>query len=275
MSHPKRTSLDPWAHLRRHTPARIALGRAGGSLPTREVLDFAMSHAAARDAVHAELDWERLARDLDALGLESVSLDSAAPDRQTYLQRPNLGRRLDDSSHTGLSERSDRAGAPAPDVALVISDGLSAPAAQVQVPPLLAELCPMLRESRVTVSPACLVRHGRVAVQDEVGHALRARAALILLGERPGLGTPDSLGAYFVFDPRPGRTDAERNCVSNLRPGGLGFRAAAGTLHYLIVESLRRKISGVTLKDERGALPGAPSPDPLLPGDLDGGAPAS
>lgn len=262
---------DPWSHLKRHTSARIALGRAGGSLPTREVLDFAMAHAAARDAVHAELDRARLVADLHALGLETVFLNSAASDRQTYLQRPDLGRRLNEESRTVLPQRSASASS-APDLALVISDGLSAPAAQVQAAPLLAELLPMLRDSRIAVSPACLVRHGRVAMQDEVGSALQAKAALILLGERPGLGTPDSLGAYFVFDPRPGRTDAERNCVSNIRPGGLGFRAAAGTLHYLIVESLRRRISGIALKDERDALPAAPPSIAALPQDPPGGS---
>jgi ethanolamine ammonia-lyase small subunit len=251
------TTPDPWAHLRRHTPARIALGRAGGSVPTREVLEFAMAHAAARDAVHAEVDWAQLAADLGALGLETVSLNSAARDRQTYLQRPDLGRRLDDASREVLTRRA-ATGSPGPDLAIVVSDGLSAPAAQIQVSPLLMELLPMLAASRISVSPACLARHGRVAVQDEVGHALDAKVALILLGERPGLGTPDSLGAYVVFGPRAGRTDADRNCVSNIRPGGLGFCAAAGTLHYLITESLRRRISGVTLKDERDALPPPP-----------------
>lgn len=262
---------DPWSHLKRHTSARIALGRAGGSLPTREVLDFAMAHAAARDAVHAELDWARLAADLNALGLETISLNSAAQDRQTYLQRPDLGRRLNDESRTVLAQRTASASS-APDLALVISDGLSAPAAQVQAAPLLAKLLPMLRDSRISVSPACLVRHGRVAVQDDIGHALRARAALILLGERPGLGTPDSLGAYLVFDPRPGRTDAQRNCVSNIRAGGLGFRAAAGTLQYLVAESLRRRTSGIALKDDRDALPATPSSIAALSQDLPGGS---
>ena len=248
---------DPWSGARRFTPARVALGRAGGSLPTAEVLDVAAAHAAARDAVHAEVDWDRLAGDLNAIGFETLRLASAAADRRTYLQRPDLGRELDERSRAALTQ-SQRSGAAAPaDVALVVSDGLSAPAAQQQAPRLLAELAPMLRASGITTSPVYLVRHGRVAVQDEVGQAVGATAALILLGERPGLGTPDSLGAYLVFGPRPGHSDAERNCVSNIRPGGLPFAAAAGTLHYLITESLRRRISGVALKDEREALPQA------------------
>jgi ethanolamine ammonia-lyase small subunit len=259
-------TIDPWDGLRRHTAARIALGRAGGSLPTREVLAFAAAHAAARDAVHEALDWDRLEADIRSLPCDVVRLESAAAaaaavasaasaasaaDRATYLQRPDLGRRLSDASAQRL-DASDRKAAP--DVALVISDGLSAPAAERQVTPLLRELLPMLRTSGVTVSPAFLVRFGRVAIEDEIGARVGAKAAVILLGERPGLGSPDSLGAYLVFNPQPGRTDAERNCVSNIRPGGLPFPAAAATLHYLITEAIRRQISGVLLKDERDRL---------------------
>jgi ethanolamine ammonia-lyase small subunit len=245
-----RPTTDPWIHLRRHTAARIALGRAGGSLPTRAVLDFAMAHAAARDAVLAEVDWDRLAADLKGLGLASVRLASAAGDRHSYLQRPDLGRRLDDASREVVTGAPVDAGG-APVLALIVSDGLSAPAAQSQAPALLGALLPLLRSDGITTSPAYLVRHGRVAVQDEIGQGAGARVALILLGERPGLGTPDSLGAYLVFGPRPGRSDAERNCVSNIHPNGLPFPAAAATLAYLIAESLRRQLSGVTLKDER------------------------
>jgi ethanolamine ammonia-lyase small subunit len=252
-SHASTVVNDPWDGLRRHTAARVALGRAGGSLPTREVLDFAAAHAAARDAVHEALDWDRLEADVRSLPSDVVRLESAAaPDRATYLQRPDLGRKLSDASARTLPEFA-RPATPA-DLALVVSDGLSAPAAQRQAVPLLRELLPMLRTSGITVSPAFLVRFGRVAIEDEIGAAIGAKAALILLGERPGLGSPDSLGAYLVFDPKPGRTDAERNCVSNIRPGGLAFPAAAATLHYLISESLRRRISGVPLKDERGKI---------------------
>jgi ethanolamine ammonia-lyase small subunit len=242
---------DPWAALRRHTSARIALGRAGGSLPTREVLAFSAAHAGARDAVHAPLDADRLVSDLRPLGLSVMSLHSAAPDRATYLQRPDLGRRLDEGSRRALASHRP---AEAPGLAVVVSDGLSAPAAQRHAAPLLAELLPLLRGSSISISPVVIVRHARVAVQDEVGQALGARAALILLGERPGLGSPDSLGAYLVFDPRPGRTDAERNCVSNIRPGGLPYPAAAATLHYLITESRHRQLRGVGLKDDRAPL---------------------
>jgi ethanolamine ammonia-lyase small subunit len=248
---------DPWNGLRRHTAARIALGRAGGSLPTREVLLFAAAHAAARDAVHETLDWDRLEAGIRALPSDVVRLESAATDRATYLQRPDLGRKLSDASAQTLAEAKRT---PAPDVALVVSDGLSAPAAQRQAAPLLRELLPMLRTSGIIISPVFLVRFGRVAIEDEIGAIAGAKAAVILLGERPGLGSPDSLGAYLVFDPRPRRTDAERNCVSNIRPGGLSFPDAGATLHYLITEAVRRQISGVALKDERGELLGAPSP---------------
>jgi ethanolamine ammonia-lyase small subunit len=189
-----------------------------------------------------------------------VTLASAARDRREYLLNPDAGRRLDDSSRRALAE------IPEPDrrrdLSVIVSDGLSALAARRQAAPLLWELLPRLKDSQVSLAPLCVVKLGRVAVEDEVGRALGAKAALILLGERPGLGSPDSLGAYLVFDPAPGvRTDADRNCVSNIRPEGLAFAPAAATLHYLIMESLRRKLSGVKLKAER-ALPGGADPVP-------------
>ncbi|HET6246516.1 MAG TPA: ethanolamine ammonia-lyase subunit EutC [Tepidisphaeraceae bacterium] len=238
---------DPWSGLRRHTPARIALGRAGGSLPTKAVLEFAVAHAAARDAVHAALDIDALAESLRELGLGAIQLSSRALDRATYLHRPDLGRRLDAPSLSQLRQLP-----PGEiDIVIIIGDGLSAPAPQQQALPLLRELIPLLQADGLRIGPICIVREARVAIEDEIGAELRARAAVILVGERPGLGSADSLGAYLVFDPKIGRTDAERNCVSNIRPGGLGVKAAAATLHYLIAESLRRRISGVALKDER------------------------
>lgn len=232
-------------------------------MPTAEVLDFALAHAAARDAVQAELDVDALEAALGELGLRCVRLASQAGDRRTYLQRPDLGRRLDDASR-GIVQTYQREHSTEVDVALVVADGLSAPAVQRQVAPLLGALVPMLRGAGVALSDVFPVRQGRVAVEDEVGALAGAKLALILIGERPGLGSPDSLGAYLVFGPKPGRTDAERNCVSNIRPAGLDFPAAAATLHYLIVESLRRRISGVALKDERAALPSQPA-GPQLP----------
>ena len=251
MSH---VTPDPWSALRRHTAARVALGRAGGSLPTAEVLAFAMDHALARDAVHSEFDVQATEESLGLLGLPLVRLQTQVADRLTYLQRPDLGRRLGDATRAALGTLPRPSHQP--DIALIITDGLSALAAARHAPAVLDALVPKLRTAGFTLAPLTLVRHGRVAVQDEIGAALGAKLALILIGERPGLGTPDSLGAYLVFDPKPGtRTDADRNCVSNIRPAGLPPRAAAETIYYLITESLRRRVSGVSLKDEREPLP--------------------
>jgi ethanolamine ammonia-lyase small subunit len=236
---------DPWAALRALTPARIALGRAGQSLPTRAHLDFQLAHARARDAVHQALDPGRLGDALAVSGLESLQVRSATPDRATYLQRPDLGRRLDAESRATLAARALPDGV---DAALVVGDGLSARAAQSHAPPLLAALVPRLREAGWRLAPAIIALQARVALGDEIGALLRARLVLVLLGERPGLSAPDSLGAYLTWDPRPGRTDAERNCVSNIRPEGLVPALAADRLHHLMLEAARRRLSGVTLK---------------------------
>jgi ethanolamine ammonia-lyase small subunit len=245
---------DPWAALRQFTAARIASGRAGGSLPTAEVLKFGLDHAVARDAVHSVLNLDALEAAIARMGLPVVRVRSAAPDRLTYLQRPDLGRRLEESSGarlTQMAENFDRA----PDVAIIVADGLSATAVQSHAAAVLALLVPKLRAAKLEIAPIVLARLGRVALQDDVGASLRARCALILLGERPGLGAADSLGAYFVYDPRVGKTDADRNCVSNIRPSGLPLAAAADTIEYLITQSLQRGISGTALKDERVSLP--------------------
>ena len=173
---------------------------------------------------------------------------SAAPDRKTYLTRPDLGRRLAEESRSRIAAHASPS-----DIAIIISNGLSAPAAERQAAPLLAALLPLVRYERWKLAPLVVVVHGRVAIEDEIGNLLGAKAAVILLGERPGLTSPDSLGAYLVYDPRPGRTDAERNCISNIRPAGLSPAAAAQTLHYLLRECLHRRLSGVGLKDERSA----------------------
>lgn len=252
---------DPWTELRRYTPARIALGRAGSGLPTAEVLRFALAHAQARDAVRAELDAERLAADLDGLGLPATVLDSAAPDRTTYLARPDLGRRLGAAARAALARPG---GAPA-DLALVIGDGLSAPAVQAHAAPLLAALKPWIAAAGFGLAPTVVVRQARVAVGDEVGAILGARAVLVLIGERPGLSAPDSLGAYLTVRPRIGRTDGERNCLSNIRPAGLSCELASFRLAWLLGEALRRDLTGVALKDESDRLVvGGRIPTPLL-----------
>jgi ethanolamine ammonia-lyase small subunit len=244
---------DPWRPLRQHTAARIALGRAGGSLPTREVLDFRLAHARARDAVLAPFDAEEFATTLRHLHAEVIALESAAPDRAHFLRRPDAGRRLSYSAHEQLA-----ALAPAhtgSDLVIVISDGLSTLATLRQVEPLLAALLPMLLEAGWRLAPLIVARHARVALQDEIGAAFAAKLSLMLLGERPGLGNADSLGAYFTHSPTPGKTDADRNCISNIRPGGLAPLDAAQKLFVLLSESRRLGLSGVCLKDETAALP--------------------
>jgi len=251
---------DVWKSLRKYTPARIAIGRAGGSLPTEEVLDFAWAHAEARDAVKMELDVEKLAASIERLRVTCLRLESAAGDRDTYVRRPDLGRRLSDASRLTLAQLNPPAAA---DVAIIIADGLSAVAAQEQAVKVLEKLLPLLSSNRISFGPICIVKNARVAIEDEIGEMLKATAAVILLGERPGLGTADSLGAYLVYQPRVGKTDADRNCVSNIREAGLRPDAAAETIHYLLSESLRRKISGVMLKDERMKGFDGASPKPM------------
>ena len=241
---------DPWQHLRRLTAARLALGRTGGSLPTPEVLAFAHDQALARDAVHAGFAAAPLAAALQTLHEPVLVLTSAAPERTAYLRRPDLGRRLSSESRGLLAAHPVQPW----DLVVMVSDGLSALAAERQAPPLLAELLPLLRAAGFELGPLCVVSGARVALQDEIGSILSARQSLMLLGERPGLGTPDSLGAYLTYGPRPGRTDADRNCVSNIRPGGLPPVPAAGILARLLLASRHHQLSGVRLKDEPPAI---------------------
>jgi ethanolamine ammonia-lyase small subunit len=241
-------SHDAWASLRKFTAARIALGRSGGSLPTAELLKFELDHAAARDAVNSELDFARLKQDLASLGLAAITLRTEAGDRQTYFQRPDLGRRLSSESRLHLEQLhpSDDC-----DVSIIVADGLSALAVQLHAPTVLAALVPGLRSNKHGIAPITLVRFGRVAVMDEIGAAHKSRVAVILIGERPGLGAADSLGAYLVFAPSRGKTDADRNCVSNIRPAGLKPADAAQTILYLIQQILQKQLSGIAVKDER------------------------
>ena len=228
-----------WRDLRRFTPARVALGRVGNGLPTEAHLAFQAAHAAARDAVHAELNVERLAADLAAAGLSSTTVHSACPDRRTYLLRPDLGRRLAEGEAARL--------VPVPGIAFVVADGLSATAVQRHAAPLLAQVMPALGAT----GPVVIARQGRVALGDEIGTALGADAVAVLTGERPGLSTPDSLGPYLTWQPRPGRTDAERNCISNIRPEGLPIPDAAAKLLWLIAAMRSLGQTGVALKDEQ------------------------
>lgn len=230
------------AKLRALTPARVGLGRTGVSQQTRDLLDFQRCHALARDAVHARLEAAALAATLAQLsGREVVRLHSAAPDRATYLQRPDLGRQLNEASRRLIESQPGDC-----ELALIVADGLSALAVERHAAPLLAELLPRLADWRL--APLCIVEQGRVAIGDEIGAALGARLAVVLLGERPGLSAPDSLGVYITWNPRAGRTDAERNCISNIRGGGLGYVGAAEQLAALLAEARRLQLTGVALK---------------------------
>lgn len=235
----------PWQTLRAHTAARIALGRRGVSVPARAQLEFQLAHAQARDAVHLALDGEALASALAAQGQACVQLHSAAVTRADYLQRPDLGRRLDDASRVRLA-----AGTTGVDLALVAADGLSALAIQRHAAPFLAALRARLALEAWTLSPVHIVAQGRVAVGDEVGELIKARAVLVLIGERPGLSSPDSLGLYLTWAPKAGLLDERRNCISNVRPEGLAYAPAAYRLHYLLSQAFSRQLSGVALKDE-------------------------
>jgi len=237
---------DPWANLAEHTAARIALGRCGGSLPTGETLRFALSHAQARDAVHTPLDVAALAAQLADAGFQSLSATSAARDRSEYLQRPDYGRRLDAASRAALDASTEEGW----DVLCVIGDGLSSRAIERNAVRFLTELRPYLENASLRVGPVVIATQARVALADEVGELLRARFALMLIGERPGLSSPDSMGLYLTHQPRVGRLDSERNCISNVRPEGLPYREAAYKLAWLLNAAVKLGATGVTLKDE-------------------------
>lgn len=250
MSDGRPVPTDLWAALRRYTPARIALGRAGPGWPTREVLAFGLAHARARDAVHQPLDADALEADLRRAGHAPLRVHSAVPDRTTYLTRPDLGRRLDAASAARMDTVRGN-----PEVLVAVEDGLSALAVQRHVPPLLAALRAI--SPRWNGVPVVVALQGRVALGDEIGERLGARFVVVLIGERPGLSSPDSLGAYLTHAPQVGRSDAGRNCVSNIRPEGLDYASAAAKIDWLVSEGLRRGLTGVALKDESeaGAVP--------------------
>jgi ethanolamine ammonia-lyase small subunit len=240
-----------WVALRRLTPARIGLRRTGASLATKPLLDLQLAHARARDAVHEPLDEPRLIAELAELGLPVLSVASASKDRQQYLRRPDVGRRLASSAEATFSQHAKGSSY---DVALVVADGLSARATQVHARPVLAGVVPALRTEGWNIAPLVVVRHGRVAVGDAIANALRAKCVAILIGERPGLSAPDSMGAYLTWQPGPQTTDADRNCVSNIRPEGVGYADAAFKLTYLMREMRSRRLSGVQLKDDSDRL---------------------
>lgn len=273
-----------WEALRGYTDARIALGRAGHSQPTAAHLAFQLAHAQARDAVHLAFDADGVAASLRELGLDTLPLHSAAPDRASYLQRPDLGRRLDAASRQRLAAWRGQGGGEAPrfDLAIVVADGLSALAVHQNAVALVSALLARLRADAApgwTVAPVAVVEQGRVAIGDEAGEGLLARAVVVMIGERPGLSSPDSLGLYLTWAPTIGLTDARRNCISNVRPAGLPVEAAAAKLHQLLVQARQLGLSGVDLKDDRDDrqhLPGGDACDAgnfLLPPPGDVGEP--
>lgn len=255
---------NPWQSLRRFTAARIALGRAGSSLPSSAHLAFQLAHACARDAVHLPLAANELEQDLQQSLHASLShlwpgqervpclhLQSRAQNRQQYLQRPDFGRQLDAAARAKLAALP--VPAEVPDLALVLVDGLSALALRQQAAPFLQALLPYLHQDW-KLAPLSIVEQGRVAIGDEIGQALRARCVLVLIGERPGLSSPDSMGLYLSWMPRPGLHDAMRNCISNIRPAGLSFAQAAHKAHYLLQQARSRELSGIALKDETDSV---------------------
>jgi ethanolamine ammonia-lyase small subunit len=238
--------LEP---LKEFTAARIALGRTGASIPLKQSLAFNLAHAHARDAVYSELDLDKLSEELAQFELPVLQLHSKAAYREQYLQRPDLGRQLDDEAINQLQDYQTNY-----DIVIAIADGLSATAVNHHAISLLKILIPQLLSAGLKLSPICLVKHGRVTIADDIGSHLNAKLSLILIGERPGLSAADSMGAYLTFDPRPGLTDESRNCISNIRPHGLSFKQASKKIFYLVQESFKRKISGVALKDNAGLL---------------------
>ena len=233
-----------WADLRRLTAARIGLQRSGASLATAPLLEFQLAHARARDAVHAPLDVARLSNEIMALGAAVLHVESAAADKQTYLMRPDLGRQLAAGAEATLTPHASEY-----DAVFVVSDGLSATAVQNHAAPVLAAVLPELRAQGWRLAPVVIARHGRVAIGDAIAAPLGASCAVVLIGERPGLSAPDSMGAYLTWRPSSDTTDADRNCISNIRPDGIGYADAAFKLAHLLAAMRARGQSGVALKD--------------------------
>lgn len=241
---------DPLHGLKQFTAARIAIGRTGASIPLDQSLELKLAHAHARDAVYSELDTDKLSSDLKQFELPLLLLHSKAAYREQYLQRPDLGRELNEESVDILKDCAyDKT-----DVAIVIADGLSATAVNHNAIGLLKILIPQLQSSGLKIASLCIVKQGRVAIADHIGMCLKAKLSIILIGERPGLSSADSMGAYITYNPKVGLTDESRNCISNIRPRGLTFKPASKKIFYLIQEAFKRKLSGVGLKDNAGLL---------------------
>jgi ethanolamine ammonia-lyase small subunit len=241
--------IGPLKALQEFTSARIAIGRVGTSIPLKQSLEFKLAHAHARDAIYSELDLGKLTDALKHFDVPLLHVHSRVTDRRQYLQRPDLGRKLNEASLSELNGYSAEN-----DVAIMIVDGLSATAVNENAVGLLDALIPLLVANGLKLAPISLVEQGRVAIGDDIGHGLNAKLSLILIGERPGLSSADSLGAYLTYNPKPGLTDESRNCVSNIRHKGLTYKKAAKKIFYLINEAFKRKLSGVELKDNAGLI---------------------
>ena len=239
----------PLAFLKEYTAARLAVGNAGSSIPTKASLDFNMAHAHARDAVYSVINIDELSASLKELHTDMLSIKSQAADRAQYLQRPDFGRKVHPDSIKVLENQVTGA-----DISIIIADGLSALAINKNASDLLRQIVPMLSRSNLTMAPVCLVEQGRVAIGDDIGHCLKSKLSVVLIGERPGLSAADSMGIYLTYGPKPGLTDDSRNCISNIRVGGLTYQHAANKLFYLITEAFKRKLSGVNLKDHSPGL---------------------
>jgi ethanolamine ammonia-lyase small subunit len=241
---------DTWQFLQSFTPARIARGRAGHSLSTNELLKFQVDHAQARDAVYSILNVQEITASIGkSLELQIIHLKSEVNNRSQYLQRPDLGRTLSQSSREELMSVSHLES----DICFVIADGLSAQAVNQNALPVLEKLIPKLKAINWKIAPICIVEQGRVAIADEIGFLLKSEIVVILIGERPGLSSPNSMGVYVTFHPHAGMTDESRNCVSNIRPEGMDFKEAVEKMLYLLIEMKSKKLSGVNLKDEYDA----------------------
>lgn len=240
---------EAWSRLTKLTPARIALGRTGSGLPTREAMKFALAHAQARDAVHTPLDPTAVMAGLESLGLARLAVSSRAVSRHSYLLRPDLGRRLNAASRGAVVAQRMTDGV---DIALVIADGLSARAVHAHALAMTGALLPHVRRHGWSLGPVVVATQGRVAIGDEIGALLGARLVLVMIGERPGLSSPDSLGMYLTFEPGPGRTDGERNCLSNIHGAGMSVDEAAFKAAWLMCAAFARRLTGVALKDESG-----------------------
>jgi len=237
---------DSWEGLKAFTNARIALGRTGVATPLKEVLDFRMCHAHARDAVYSVLKAEELEETLQQFQIQVIMVNSNANNRAVYLQRPDYGRKLNEASAKNLKNESSYSA----DVVIIIADGLSATAINEHAVHVVKKLIPFLKQSVLTIAPIVIAKQARVAIADEIGSILNAKLSLILIGERPGLSSPDSMGAYITYQPSPGKTDESRNCISNIRPEGLSYDLAAEKIAKLINASLQLKLSGISLKDD-------------------------